>query len=46
MKQKISYQDFGVDLALFLQWRTPRYGNTNPTRMDNNADIGERKKVT
>ncbi len=35
MKQKINYQDFGVDLALFMQWRIPRYGEANPTRMDN-----------
>ena len=35
MKPILKPQDFGVDLALFMQWRTPRYGDTNPTRMDN-----------
>jgi hypothetical protein len=35
MKKNINFQEFGVDLALFMQWRTPRYGESNPTRMDN-----------
>jgi hypothetical protein len=35
MKQKIDYKDFGVTPALFLQWRSPRFGQTNPTRMNN-----------
>lgn len=35
MKDNINFQEFGIDLALFMQWRTPRYGETNPTRMNN-----------
>lgn len=31
----LDYKDFGVTPELFLQWRSPRYGETNPTRMDN-----------
>jgi len=28
-------KDFGVTQSLFLEWRSPRFGQHNPTRMDN-----------
>lgn len=37
MKEKIKPDDFGVTPALFLEWRSPRFGTLNPTRMDNNV---------
>jgi hypothetical protein len=37
MKEEIDldYKEFSVTPELFLEWRSPRYGATNPTRMDN-----------
>jgi hypothetical protein len=34
-KRKPDYRDFEVDRARFEEWRVPRFGTSNPTRMDN-----------
>lgn len=31
----MDHKDFGVTRSLFLEWRSPRFGQFNPTRMDN-----------
>lgn len=37
MKEEIDldYKEFSVTPELFLEWRSPRFGATNPARMDN-----------
>ncbi|MGK7873956.1 MAG: hypothetical protein AB4426_11790 [Xenococcaceae cyanobacterium] len=35
MRKEISYKEFGVTLSLFLEWRTPKFGQSNPSRMNN-----------
>lgn len=35
MKEKVDPEEFGVTPSLFLEWRSPRFGVSNPTRMDN-----------
>lgn len=31
----MDHKEFGVTQSLFLEWRSPRFGHSNPTRMDN-----------
>jgi hypothetical protein len=33
--EEMDHKDFGVTRSLFLEWRSPRFGQFNPTRMDN-----------
>lgn len=35
MEKEIKPSECGVTPSLFLQWRSPRFGELNPTRMDN-----------
>jgi len=34
-EQLLDHKEFGVTLDLFHEWRAPRFGQVNPTRMDN-----------
>lgn len=34
-KTDLDYKDFGITPELFLQWRSPRYGENNPSNMEN-----------
>lgn len=37
MNKDIDPENYGVTLELFLEWRSPRYGNENPTQLNNNV---------
>lgn len=33
MEEKLNPSDFGINPSLFLEWRSPRFGDSNPTRI-------------